>query len=446
MGFIRRIPAEENGAGRDGGHGERTPSELRGVPFQQIKDHVQERLIRALEPSQDLSNEAEMRKTISDLFERTLAEEDLVLTRSEKQRLFELITAEILAYGPIQPLIDDEAITEIMVNGPFKVYYEREGRLYRSELHFQDTDHLMRIIERIVAPIGRRVDESNPFVDARLPDGSRVNVIIPPLSLVGPVLTIRKFFKHPITADDLVRLGTSNPEVISFLDDCVRARTNILISGGTGSGKTTLLNVLSGFIPSDERIITIEDSAELQLRQEHVVTLESRPPNIEGKGQITIRQLVINALRMRPDRIIVGEIRDEAALDMLQAMNTGHDGSMSTAHSNSARDTLSRLETMALMSGMELPMRAIREQIASALDLIVHLERMRDGSRKIVAVTEVTGLEDDEVQTAELFRFEQTGFEEGKVLGDLVPTGRVPGFAEKFDRAGIALAEERFRA
>jgi len=302
----------------------------------------------------------------------------------------------------------------------------------------------MRIIERIVAPLGRRIDESSPYVDARLPDGSRVNAVIPPISLVGPVLTIRKFAKTPITVDKLVELGSITPEAISFLDACVKARLNIVISGGTGSGKTTLLNVLSGFIPADERIVTVENAAELQLRQEHVVTLESRPQNIEGKGEITIRQLVINTLRMRPDRIIVGEIRDEAALDMLQAMNTGHDGSMTTAHSNTPRDTLARMETMTLMAGMELPVRAIREQISSAIDLIVHQSRMRDGSRKVVNITDVTGMEGDIITMTDIFIFEQAGFENGRVIGRLRPTGLRPKFMEKIEQAGIHLPPSTF--
>jgi len=310
---------------------------------------------------------------------------------------------------------------------------------------FESDDHVMRIIERIVAPLGRRIDESSPYVDARLPDGSRVNAIIPPLSLVGPVLTIRKFARSPITVEQLIQFGTLTPEAVQFLKACVEARLNIVISGGTGSGKTTLLNVLSGFIPSDERIITIENAAELQLRQEHVVTLESRPPNIEGKGEITIRQLVINALRMRPDRIIVGEIRDEAALDMLQAMNTGHDGSMTTAHANTPRDVLSRLETMVLMAGMELTIRAIREQVSSAIDLIVHQERMRDGTRKVVNITEVTGMEGDVITMMDIFTFEQLGIENGKVIGSLRPTGLRPKFMEKFEAAGIHLPASTFQ-
>jgi pilus assembly protein CpaF len=302
----------------------------------------------------------------------------------------------------------------------------------------------MRIVDRIVAPLGRRIDESSPYVDARLPDGSRVNAVIAPISLIGPVLTIRKFAKRAITVDQLVQLGTLTPESLQFLKACVESKLNIVISGGTGSGKTTLLNILSSFIPADERIVTIENAAELQLQQEHVVILESRPANIEGRGEVTIRQLVVNALRMRPDRIIVGEIRDEAALDMLQAMNTGHDGSMTTAHSNSPRDTLARIETMTMMAGMELPIRAIRDQIASAINLIVHEERLRDGARKVTQITEVTGMEGEVITLTDLFVFEQTGLEEGKIIGRLRPTGLRPKFMDRIEATGIHLPASVF--
>jgi pilus assembly protein CpaF len=385
-----------------------------------------------------------VRKTIQGLFEQILGEENIVLSRPERARLFEQITAEILGLGPLQTLLEDETITEVMVNGAKNIYIERKGKIHRVPVTFESNDHVMRIIDRIVAPLGRRIDESSPYVDARLADGSRVNAVIPPISLVGPVLTIRKFSKIPISLEQLVQFGTITAESLQFLKACVEARMNIVISGGTGSGKTTLLNILSSFIPSDERILTIENAAELQLRQEHVVTLESRPPNIEGRGEITIRNLVVNALRMRPDRIIVGEIRDDAALDMLQAMNTGHDGSMTTLHSNSPRDTLSRLETMTMMAGMELPVRAIREQVSSAIDLIVHQERMRDGSRKVTFVTEVSGMEGDVITTTDLFVFEQTGLENGKVLGHMRPTGLRPKFMEKIEAAGIHLPPSIF--
>ncbi len=409
-----------------------------------LKTRVQNRLLAELDPSMDVTRTNEVRNTILELFEQVLAEENIVLTRPEKHRLFESITADILGLGPLQPLLEDETITEIMVNGGKNIYVERKGKIVRVPISFESDEHVMRIIDRIVAPLGRRIDESSPYVDARLADGSRVNAVIPPISLVGPVLTIRKFAKNPITVEQLISFGTATAESISFLKACVESKLNIVISGGTGSGKTTLLNVLSSFIPGDERIITVENAAELQLRQEHVVTLESKPPNIEGRGEVTIRQLVINCLRMRPDRIVVGEIRDEAALDMLQAMNTGHDGSMTTAHSNSPRDTLSRLETMVMMAGMELPARAIREQIQSAVDLIVHEERMRDGTRKIVNITEVTGMEGDVITLTDIFIFEQTGFESGKVVGRLRPTGLRPKFMDKLDAAGIHLPPSIF--
>src|SRR5512146_1027818 len=325
-----------------------------------LKTRVQNRLLAELDPSIDITKTDDVRKTIQSLFEQILSEENIVLSRPERARLFEQISAEILGLGPLQPLLEDESVTEIMVNGAKNIYIERKGKLHRVPVTFENNDHVMRIIDRIVAPLGRRIDESSPYVDARLPDGSRVNAVIPPISLVGPVLTIRKFSRNPITVEQLIQFGSVTQEAVQFLKACVESRLNIVISGGTGSGKTTFLNIISQFIPGDERIVTIENAAELQLRQEHVVTLESRPPNIEQRGEITIRALVINSLRMRPDRIIVGEIRDEAAIDMLQAMNTGHDGSMTTLHSNSPRDTLARMETMTMMAGMELPIRAIR--------------------------------------------------------------------------------------
>jgi pilus assembly protein CpaF len=412
--------------------------------YQDLKTRVQTKLLSELDPSVDVTKVAEVKKTIQDLFEQILLEENFILSRSEKTRLFEQISAEILGFGPLQPLLEDDTVTEIMVNGAKNIYVERRGKLQKAPLSFENNEHVMRIIERIVAPLGRRIDESSPYVDARLPDGSRVNAIIPPISLVGPVLTIRKFSKNPFTLDQLVQFGSITPEAITFLDACVKARINVVISGGTGSGKTTLLNVLSGFIPADERIVTIENAAELQLRQDHVVTLESRPANIEGKGEVTIRDLVVNALRMRPDRIIVGEIRDEAALDMLQAMNTGHDGSMTTLHSNSPRDTLSRLETMTLMAGLDMPVRAIREQISSAIELVVHQERMRDGTRKVVNVTEVSGMEGDVITMTDIFVFEQVGFENNKVIGRMRPTGLRPKFMEKIEAAGIHLPPSVF--
>jgi len=412
--------------------------------YQDLKTRVQSKLLSELDPSVDVTEVNEVRKTIQSLFDQILIEENFVLSRTEKTRLFDQIVAEILGLGPLQPLLEDDTITEIMVNGAKNIYVERRGKIQRVPLTFESNEHVMRIIERIVAPLGRRIDESSPYVDARLPDGSRVNAIIPPVSLVGPVLTIRKFSKNPFTVDQLIQFGSLTAEALQLLDAAVKSRINIVISGGTGSGKTTLLNVLSSFIPTDERIVTIENAAELQLRQDHVITLESRPPNIEGKGEITIRDLVVNALRMRPDRIIVGEIRDEAAIDMLQAMNTGHDGSMTTLHSNSPRDTLSRLETMVMMAGMDIPMRAIREQVSSAIDLVVHQERMRDGTRKVVNITEVTGMEGDVITMTDIFVYEQLGYENNKVIGRMRPTGLRPKFMEKIEASGIHLPPSVF--
>jgi pilus assembly protein CpaF len=458
MSILRRLQGSENGQQNNGAANNETPPAA-NVPARRIttntapagqgtyldlKVRVQNKLLSTIDTSVDVSKVAEVRRTIQELFEQILNEENIVLSRPERARLFEQIAAEILGFGPLQPLLEDESITEVMVNGPKNVYVERRGKITRVPVAFDNTDHVMRIIDRIVSPIGRRIDESSPYVDARLLDGSRVNAVIPPISLVGPVITIRKFSKSPITVEQLIQFGSITPEAIEFLKACVNARLNIVISGGTGSGKTTLLNVLSGFIPSDERIITIENAAELQLRQEHVVTLESRPANIEGRGEINIRQLVINTLRMRPDRIIVGEIRDDAALDMLQAMNTGHDGSMTTAHSNSPRDTLARMETMTLMAGMDLPVRAIREQIASAIDLVVHQERMRDGSRKIVNITEVSGMEGEVITMTDIFIFEQLGYENGKVIGRLRATGLRPRFMDQIEAAGIHLPPSIF--
>jgi pilus assembly protein CpaF len=417
----------------------RAPTASTKDAFFELKERVQDKLIAELDPQMDISKTEEVRHTIEDLYDQILSQEGTILSRQERQRLFEQIVAEILGFGPIEPLLADESITEIMVNGPNKIYIERKGKLEKVNLTFESDDHLMRIIDRIVSPLGRRIDESSPYVDARLPDGSRVNAIIPPLALNGPTLTIRKFSKTPLTVDDLIRFGSITSEAIEFLRACVIARLNIIVSGGTGSGKTTFLNILSGFIPDDERIITVENAAELQLRQEHVVTLESRPPNIEGKGEVSIRDLVINCLRMRPDRIVVGECRGGEALDMLQAMNTGHDGSLTTAHANSPRDTLSRLETMVLMAGMDLPVRAIREQVASAVDLIIQQSRMQDGSRKVINITEVQGMEGDVIVMSDIFAFEQQGMEAGRVIGRLKPTGIRPKFVERIEQANIHL-------
>jgi pilus assembly protein CpaF len=412
--------------------------------FRDVKFRIQNRVIQDLDPKLDLTNQVEVRRQIEEIFSRVIDEEGLALTRAERVRMLEQITDEIIGLGPLEPLLRDDSVSEIMVNGPRQVYIERAGKLEMTNVVFQNDDHVMRIIDRIIAPIGRRVDESSPMVDARLTDGSRVNAIIPPLSLVGPVITIRKFAASPFTTDDLIRFGTSTPDMFEFLRACVEARLNIFVSGGTGSGKTTTLNVLSSFIPNDERIVTIEDAAELQLRQEHVVTLESRPPNIEGKGAVPIRELVRNSLRMRPDRIVVGECRAGEALDMLQAMNTGHDGSLSTGHANTPRDMLARLETMVLMAGVDLPVRAIREQISSAVDLIVHQSRLKDGTRKIVNITEVQGMEGDTIVMQDVFVFEQTGVIDGKIQGRLKPTGIRPRFVELFESQGIHLPNNIF--
>jgi pilus assembly protein CpaF len=409
-----------------------------------IRERVQRRLLAEADGDVDLSHIPQMHQMIESLFNRVLAEENLLYTRAVRSRLLDWVIADILGYGPLEPLLNEPTITEVMVNGYDNIYIERFGKVEKTHIAFENEDHLMRIVDRIVAPLGRRVDESSPMVDARLPNGYRVNVIIPPLSLIGPMMTIRKFAQTPFTAQDLVANGTLTTTLVTFLKSCVEARVNIVISGGTGSGKTTLLNVASAFIPSTERIITIEDIAELQLKQEHVGRLEKRPSNVEGKGEVTIRQLVINSLRMRPDRIIVGEARGGEALDMLQAMNTGHDGSMTTIHSNSPRDTLRRIETMVLMAGLELPLRAIREQVSSAIELIIHMERLRDGTRKVVHVAEVQGMEGDAIVMQDLFMFDQTGIQNGRVIGSLKSTGLRPRFAEKFAINSIELPSEIF--
>ena len=394
--------------------------------FRDVKFRIQSRVIQDLDPKLDLSNQVEVRRQIEEVFARVVDEEGLALTRAERVRMLEQITDEIIGLGPLEPLLRDESITEVMVNGPRQVYIERGGKLELTNVVFQNDDHVMRIIDRIIAPIGRRVDESSPMVDARLTDGSRVNAIIPPLSLVGPVVTIRKFAATPFTVDDLVRFGTATPEMFDFLKACVEARLNVFVSGGTGSGKTTTLNVLSSFIPNDERIVTIEDAAELQLRQEHVVTLESRPPNIEGRGAIPIRELVRNALRMRPDRIVVGEVRGGEALEMMQAMTTGHDGSLGTIHANSPREALQRLEILLSFGGFPGNESSMRRQIASAIDLIVQIERFPDGRRRITSVTEVTGVGDNIIATQEHFRYEPQVNRENRTVDRWISTGINP--------------------
>lgn len=414
----------------------------------ELKSRIQERLIAELERKKiPVTDDKQVKSVTEDIFQTILAEEAVPLSRSEKQILLDAILSEIMGFGPLDPLLRDDTITEIMVNGPRRVYIERKGKLIRTEVTFQNNEHVMRILERIVAPLGRRLDESSPMVDARLPDGSRVNAVIPPIALNGPTITIRKFSKKPLQIEDLVKYGSMTARTAEFLKGCVEARLNVVVAGGTGSGKTTLLNVLSNFIPDDERIITVENAAELQLNKDHVVTLESKPANIEGKGEVSIRDLVINCLRMRPERIVVGECRGGETLDMLQAMNTGHDGSLTTAHANSPKDTISRIETMCLMAGMDLPLRAIREQIASAVNLIVQQERMKDGSRKVTSITEVDGMEGDVIKMNEIFRFEQTGIDEnGKVMGSLRPTGVQPRFLERFETHNIFLPPDTFGA
>lgn len=417
----------------------------KGNNYLDLKTRVQNKLLSELDhQSMDVSRKNEVRTHIEELFNAILADESIVISRAERLSLFEAIVAEILGFGPLEILLADDTITEIMVNGPKNIFIEQKGNISRANIAFENDEHVLRILDRIVAPLGRRIDESSPLVDARLPDGSRVNAVIRPISLVGPTITIRKFSKKPLTIDDLIRFGSMTKEIADFLRACIISRLNTVVAGGTGSGKTTLLNVLSGFIPNDERIVTVENAAELQLRQEHVVTLETRPSNLEGKGQITIQDLVVNCLRMRPDRIVVGECRGGEALDMLQAMNTGHDGSLTTCHSNSPRDTISRLEVMCLMAGMDLPVRAIREQIASAVDLICQQNRMRDGSRKIEKITEVQGMEGEIITMSDIFEFEQTGIEGGKIIGRIRPTGLRPKFIERIEAAGIHLPPSVF--
>jgi pilus assembly protein CpaF len=419
-------------------------------PLRNIKKIVHETLLKEVAPEVlDRSDEPEiqdqLKKKIEEVVGFVLDHDYPATTRNERLRIISEINDEVLGFGPINSLILDPTVSEVMVNGPYQVYVERQGKLEQTNVRFRDNEHVLHIIEKIVAPIGRRIDEASPMVDARLADGSRVNAIIPPLSLTGPVITIRKFSKEPFTVNDLINFNTMTPEMAKFLEACVKARLNLVVSGGTGSGKTSTLNVLSSFIPADERIVTIEDAAELQLRQEHVVSLETRPSNIEGKGTVSMRDLVRNALRMRPDRIVVGEVRGGEALDMLQAMNTGHDGSLTTGHANSPRDMLARLETMVLMAGIELPVKAIREQIASAVDLIVHQARLRDGSRKITYITEVQGMEGEIITLQDVFVFEQRGVDEqGKIIGRLKPTGIKPLFFEKFELSGIQLSPDIF--
>ncbi len=409
-----------------------------------IRLRLQAEVVNAFDTLLDVK-ETDAHAKIEAIVDRTIKENGYAVTHDERSRLIDELSDDVTGFGPLEPLLHDETITEVMVNGPTHVYIERGGKIQRVDTVFLNDEHVLRIIDRIITPMGRRIDEMSPRVDARLPDGSRVNAIVEPLSLVGPVITVRKFAARPYTVDDLIGFGTATAEMFDLLRACIEARLNLFVSGGTGSGKTTTLNVLSSFIPNDERIVTIEDAAELQLRQDHVITLESRPPNLEGEGEITIRQLLRNAMHMRPDRVIVGECRSGEALDMLQAMSSGHDGSLSTGHANSPKDMLRRLETMILMTGYQLPLRAIREQIASAVDLIVHTSRLKDGTRKVVNITEVYGIEDDEILTQDIFTFEQTGVDdEGKIIGELRPTGIRPTFMPQFQKNGVKLPPGEF--
>ena len=430
-------PAVPSGAMRP------APTPAREEMIREVRLRLQTEVVGAFKTLLD-AKDTEVHGRIEQLVDRVIAKGGFAVTRDERESLVEQMVHDVTGFGPLEPLLADPTITEVMVNGPDHIYIERKGKIQRIDSVFLNDQHVLRVIDRIITPLGRRIDETSPRVDARLPDGSRVNAVIEPLSLVGPVITVRKFSKTPYTVKDLIKFGTATPDMFEFLRSCIEARLNLFVSGGTGSGKTTALNVLSSFIPDDERIVTIEDAAELQLRQDHVITLEARPPNLEGEGEITIRSLLRNAMHMRPDRIIVGECRAGEALDMLQAMTTGHDGSLSTGHANSPKDMLRRLETMVLMTGYQLPLRAIREQMASAVDIIVHTARLKDGTRKIVNITEVYGVEDDEILTQDIFRFVQTGYHDGKIEGSLQPTGVRPTFMAQFQRAGIDLPEGEF--
>jgi pilus assembly protein CpaF len=420
-------------------------SNLQGEELRKLKDYLGDLLARELEANPPTL--ATRQEVVSQLLQQSYAQLRVQLPNTIREQLFKEILDQMLGYGPIQPLLEDPEIDEVMVNGSGHVYIERKGKLVKTGIIFESDDQVMRLIDRIILPLGRRIDSDTPTVDARLPDGSRVNAVIPPVAIDGPAVTIRKFRKDKLTVQQLIEYGSLTEIMSTFLRACVISRFNVLISGGTGSGKTTLLNVLSTFIPDEERIVTIEDAAELQLRQEHLIRLETKPANLDGTGLVTVRDLVRNCLRMRPDRIIVGEVRGGEALDMLQAMNTGHDGSLTTLHANSPRDALSRLETMCLMAGMEMPIKVLREQAASAIDLIVQVSRIRDGSRKVTQITEVAGMEGETIVLTDIFKFEQTGVStEGKVLGQLKPTGIRPLFTNRLEASGFKLGPEVFGA
>lgn len=425
------------------GGGPQGEAALKGPDLEKLRGYLTQQIIRYLE-EHDLPQD-KRKEAVQQLLEQAFAQTKLALPRGEKAALFREISNDLLGYGPIQPLLDDPDVSEVMVNGPRHVFVERKGKVERAAVTFQDNAHVLRVIDRIVLPLGRRVDPDNPTVDARLPDGSRVNAVVPPVAIDGPSLTIRKFATERLGVADLIKFGSITEPMAKFLEACVKAHLNIVISGGTGSGKTTLLNIMSSFIPDTERIVTIEDAAELQLQQEHVVRLETKPANVDGKGGMDIRGLVRNSLRMRPDRIVVGEVRGGEAFDMLQAMNTGHDGSLTTLHSNAPRDALARIETMVLMAGMDLPIKVVRQQVASAVDLIVQQSRLTDGSRKVTYVTEVGGMEGDTVILTDVFRFEQTGVSaEGKVQGELRATGIRPMFMNRLKAAGFDLGAQIF--
>ncbi len=446
MGLLDRynnLAGDDNGAAAEQNKEQSKREALIEDKFAETKTKIHNAIVEHL-----MSNKAGnvTEEGMRSLIAEYVSKPEFEIPRIERGLIADELYDDIMGYGPIQPLVDSDIYSEIMVNGPHQIYVEYNGKLKLTDFQFKDDDHLRQVIDRIVTKVGRHVDEASPMVDARLPDGSRVNVIIPPVSLVGPVLTIRKFKKTPITAHDIVSWGSTSNQVLNFLEAAVQGKLNIIVSGGTGSGKTTLLNILSAYIPNDERIITIEDSAEVQLKQEHVVTLESRPANVEGKGRVSIRDLVVNALRMRPDRIIVGEVRSDETLDMLQAMNTGHDGSLTTIHANSPRDSISRIETMVMMSGSELPSKAIRDQVASAINLIVQQARLRDGTRKIVSVSEIVGMEGEVIRMQDIFVYETDGELDGngKFKGVFKPTGIIPKCVEKIRENGVVVNNDWF--